>query len=141
MSTLSGPRLGETVKRRIWLTATTAALFTLQAPLCALACLESPETVSASASHHGAQPCHDDGAEPAPADRPRSHEHCGCALVIEARVVETSSCSTVSAAASITSPKVFSQPGGAIVRWAPSVPSSTDLPPPDLLLLKSSLII
>ena len=121
--------------------ATAAALLTLQAPLCALACLDTTETASATASNGGMPPCHDEGSDRAPADSPRSHEDCGCELASEALVVDSNAYSTVAATASIVAPSVFSPVVSPPIRWVPSIPNNTDLPPPDILLRKSTLII
>ena len=125
------------VRRHIWLMATVAALFGLQASLCALACLDDPQPESTTA-HHAEEPCHEHGSS-SPVDR-SSHEDRGCEFGYEALVPSPPVSVSAPVLAFVPSTPRW-QPTHSSVRWAPPVPKDADLPPPDILLLKSTLLI
>jgi len=128
----------QSVRRHIWLIATATAFFVLQAPLCVLACVESP-TAEATAAEHS---CHDfdESSNSSPEEVPRSHEGCGCELAPEAFVSQTSD-SNIAWEHLHLSPALLWELNAAREGWAPAVTPNTDLPPPDILLLKSTLNI
>ena len=119
------------VRRRIWLMATVAAFLTLQTPLCALACLESPGEAQ--------PPCHEGASSPGGA--PPSHDDCeGCNLGSAALLQAPdphSEAPTPPPAALIAFSRGI-DPGGCP---ASAISADTDLPPPDILLRKSTLLI
>jgi hypothetical protein len=114
----------------------------LQAPLCVLACLpgEVPETWTAEASH--APPCH--GAAPSsessePAD---SHDDCGCEDSLSAVLSNADpSFSNVQNSAVVQSKALDALVIVVCSSATKFPPSETDLPPPDILLLKSAFLI
>lgn len=125
--------------RSAWLILSVAALFGLQGPLCALACVEQAATPTAMAAEHA--PCH--GDQPTPPADPGSTDHeCKCdhfQLVLSNadahKVVDLVKAPALELAiATIHTPT-----------YAPSVTALSErhrrLPPPDILLLKSSLLI
>ena len=131
-------------KRPIWLIATVLALFGLQVPLCALACTQGPAAESITA-HQAEPPCHGQSSQEqsndsSPSEAPRSEGECGCELAYEAPLLGADSISNYGGVA-------FLLPGApgrlldSSVRGARTVPTSTDLPPPDILLLKSTFLI
>ncbi|MAG33754.1 MAG: hypothetical protein CL908_22980 [Deltaproteobacteria bacterium] len=134
--------MGSVRRRRIWLIATVAALLTLQAPLCGLACLESSESGPMAASEAMDSPCHESAPSRGPSEPARSHDDCSCEDSYAALVpgLETPS-------SSIQSPQTFapSRFSETVRRCAVAVPQicsgATNLPPPDILLLKSTLLI
>lgn len=128
------------LRRRIWLAGIAAAVFVLQGPLCAFACVENPEVESGVADHQQ-HPCHEEAPSSSPADAPRSHEGCGCELVTAVPLPNLELSQSAPALAFV--PPSTSSEGFArvVVQWARSAPERTDLPPPDILLLKSTLLI
>jgi hypothetical protein len=129
-----------TVARRIWLIATVTALFGLQAPLCALACLESPVDSAPVASQHEEHPCHDESSDSSEPGAP-AHEGCGCEIAYDALIPgQTDATSSISSFVFVVE-STPSEPLAAEPYLAHWVPTATDLPPPDILLLKSTLII
>ena len=132
------------MKRRAVLVLSFAALFGLTGPLCVFACIEgsSGEPVAASPQHSGeAPPCHGSAPVSSP-EAPAGDHECGCD---DLRVVLTkaeSSKATGSLAVVVQAPLQFSFP----VRPAVPAPArhwkrQAGLPPPDVLLLKSTLLI
>ena len=119
--------------RQAWLTVSALALFGLSGPLCALACLADTQ-VLAPAAQSSEMPCHEQGP-PEPGD---SERDCDCVsasapalLAFEAPV--RMGCLVVPlpslrAAARTHAPE-------------PSVPRAERIPPPDILLLKSTLLV
>jgi hypothetical protein len=126
------------MQRRIWLMATVAALFGLQAPLCAIACLTSAGAES-TAVHLAEPPCHEQVAQSSPPAAPPPHDDGCCEFAAE--MVLPASAATSSVAALAVVPPLASQQLHASVRRAPAIPTVGDLPPPDILLLKSTLLI
>lgn len=126
------------IKRHIWSVASVVALAGLQGPLCALACLEvqAPE---AEVAHHAAPPCHE--TEPAAdAAPPVSHDDCGCEISPE-DLVALSESPRNAESTHLASGRPLRRALDLHARWRPPVPEATDLPPPDILLLKSTLLI
>lgn len=133
-----------TVKRRTWLIATLTALFVLQTPLCALACLPSPAPAESPAeAHHASPPCHEQTPTTAPTEPDDAHNDCGCEDVDRA---------VLASAADQTFSQVQSTPVlparelrlsliAAFNRMAGLQLNEANLPPPDILLLKSTLLI
>jgi hypothetical protein len=65
-------------RRSIWRIATVVALFALQLPLCALACLES-QAAAQTATHQSEHPCHEETPNsPPPEEAPSPHDGCDC---------------------------------------------------------------
>ena len=124
------------MKRHTWLIATVVALFGLQAPICALACLQGPTADLTEAS--STPPCHERGPESPPSQAPDADRNC-CAFASGATVFDAS-VPVVIAPLAVT-PR--------IALWRPASQAAVvhvdtmraSLPPPDILLLKSTLII
>ena len=155
------------LKQQRRLIAVLTAVFVLCAPLCALACLPGADSSAVAAadsagdpdfSHASASattpPCHGAAQDSAdrdpseaslPAPPASSHGDCGCddacaatrAPLVEAERVQAHL--TLSAAIPQADLSARSQAEPTPLRRTPL--SQTDLPPPDLLLLKSSLLI
>lgn len=125
------------MKRRTWLIATVVALFGLQAPICALACLQGPAAAQVAASSE-MPPCHDRGSESSPGEAPVSDDDC-CAFADEAAVFDASTPVEIASVA-VTPRNTLWQPVSRAA-VAQTVSRSASLPPPDILLLKSTLII
>jgi len=120
-------------RRRIWLLATAVAFLTLQTPLCALACLERSETT--------APPCHADDSEPSPQGAPDSHDDCGGCQLSSQSLLPGPDLHPETSPPSLPAARP---------RWAglapgpaqlPAIPVATDLPPPDVLLRKATLLL
>jgi hypothetical protein len=126
-------------RQRVWLIATVAAFFALHAPLCAFACLESPAAAQ-TAAQEAEHPCHEQRPASTPADAPTSHEDGSCALACEALLPSSDTPTNLSALAILP----LSAPSAACYSglvFAQAVPRDADLPPPDILLLNSTLLI
>jgi hypothetical protein len=152
---------GETVKRRDWLIATLTAFFVLQAPLCVLACLLDGDSKDGVAEHRAVS-CHDPGRGPSshlpsnsspdssrsPSPGPArsepigAHDNCGCGDTLSAVVpgATWTAWNSTSSAAIVPSSLAYATEVAASWR-RPIPPGQTDLPPPDILLLKSSFLI
>jgi hypothetical protein len=126
------------MKRRIWLIATVAALFGLQVPLCALACLTSPSSESVAADNSGLPPCHKHSPDSTPAEAPNSDTNC-CNFAFDAIVVDAGSILNIAFHAEFSRTQAWQLAPSTSLAYA--VSTSADLPPPDILLLKSTLII
>jgi len=133
------------MKRHQLLIATLAALFAFQAPLCALACLPSaPSELPMDASEHAGMPCHD-SAPGSTSDVPAEHsDECGCGDSLRA-LIPSADQTASQLSAEDHEPERAARPtlalSAAARRNAPLPPSETDLPPPDILLLKATLLI
>jgi hypothetical protein len=130
------------VKRRGSLIATVVALFGLQAPLCALACLESPDAERVAA-HQTEHPCHEQAEQPADSSTsgaPSTHEDCGCDLSYQA-LVSRADLSSSAVSLVLHRPDAQRLSTASQVHETLAVSRLPDLPPPDILLLKSILII
>jgi hypothetical protein len=122
------------------LIAAVVALFGLQAPLCALACLELP-AASPIAAHGAEPPCHEQSSEPSRSDAP-AHADCGCERAQDALLTGGGFEASSGAApfGPVASRACLRLPDAARLVALP-VPKATDLPPPDILLLESKLLI
>jgi hypothetical protein len=129
-----------------WLLAAVAVLFGLQLPLCAAACRHGAEasharmaTAAAHAGEPATPPCHGAPAEPAPGADPDPHAECACSHAPAAVVAECERSARAQAlpAAAID---VATAPPALPVRTLAPAPH-TDLPPPDLLLRKATLLL
>jgi hypothetical protein len=131
------------VKRRNWLIATLAALFVLQTPLCVLACQLNAAPDEAGAEAHHASSCHEEAPSPRSSSEPRdAHGDCGCGDSYTA--VLASADQTVSNVQSspVLPPTALEVPLNAVFSRTTKVQlCEADLPPPDILLLKSTLLI
>ncbi|GEM_PF-2240741 len=141
--------LGEKVKRRNWLIATLAALFVLQTPLCVLACLTNAaqDESTAETLHASPPPCHEQAphtqtptsAPDKPAD---THNDCGCEDSFTAVLASADKTFANVQTSQAIATKALEDPVGAVLRSTIDVRlSEADLPPPDILLLKSTLLI
>ena len=131
-------RLAGIMRRRIRLIVTVAALIGLQGPLCAFACLTGPET-EASAAQRAEAPCHPKSSDASPSEAPRSPEDCGCELANEALLPGPEVSASVATLALL--PRTLGWQLHSCVHRVPTIPKDGDLPPPDVLLRKSILII
>jgi hypothetical protein len=130
-----------TVAKRVWLIATVTALFGLQAPLCALACLEGSVDSAPVASQQEERPCHEESSDSSEPGAP-AHEGCGCEIAYDALIRgQTDATSNVSGFVVLVVKSTPSEPLATELYRARWVPTATDLPPPDILLLKSTRII
>ena len=146
-------------KRPIWPIATGLALFGLQMPLCALACMQGSDAESVAAQQ-AEPPCHaqnshaqnshaqtshaqksdEQSSDASPPKAPCSEEDCGCAFAYEALLPIADGISSHGSLVVVllgTPGQVFDSS----VRRPSAVPTRSDLPPPDILLLKSTLLI
>ena len=126
--------------QRSWLiTTVAAALFGLLVPPCALACLESFQE-GPSFAQLPESPCHEENSDSMPSELPGSQEDCGCEIANEDLLpgfVASLSGGTLVVISS-SAPRQSLEAG---MRWALTLPEDTDLPSPDILLLKSTLLI
>ncbi len=132
------------MKRHALITIAFAALFGFRAPLCVFACLESGQAAEVAVAEVPAgeqAPCH--GTTPEPSKVPESGDHdCTCdrtQLVVSKSDVEKGYGPNVSLApplliASFVVPDVDRNPSGT---WS----RHEHLPPPDILLLNSTLLL
>jgi hypothetical protein len=141
--------LGEKVKRRNWLIATLAALFVLQDPLCVLACLTNAaqDESTAETLHASPPPCHEQAPHtqtptPAPNKPADTHNDCGCEDSFTAVLASSDKTFPNVQTSQVIATKALEDPVGAVFRSTIDVRlSEADLPPPDILLLKSTLLI
>ena len=141
--------LGEKVKRRNWLIATLAALFVLQAPLCVIACLTNAaqDESTAETLHASPPPCHEQAPHaqtptPAPNKPADTHNDCGCEDSFTAVLASADKTFANVQTSQVIATKALEDPVGAVFRSTIDVRlSEADLPPPDILLLKSTLLI
>jgi hypothetical protein len=134
-------------RRETWLAAIFTALFVLQAPLCAAACLGAADATSGGAAEAPTSPasgmehgCHDASPAPDPADPPSAHEDCGCDLGANALVSQANDLPTASPSACLPFSFDTLPCDGRPLRDL-TIVGAIDLPPPDILLLHSILII
>jgi hypothetical protein len=138
------------MNRHAWLIATVTALFVLQAPICAVACLESDASDASADASHEVPACHeaapDANSNRGAEDAPASHEDCGCDVAPSMLPIpadqpgqpgELSSSRNLVAISTST----FELRRFAFVVSYLALPCQTDRPPPDILLLKSTLLI
>lgn len=127
------------VRQRTWLIATVVALFGLLAPPCVFACLERLEDES-SATQLAEPPCHEQDPDSIPSEAPRSSADCACEFDSEV-LLHNSKLSSSAGALVVISPRALCQPLDASTHWAFATLEGTGLPSPDILLLKSTLLI
>jgi hypothetical protein len=154
---------------------TVTILFGIEAPLCAMACLDtvdvslseshvladanpatresavqrvvasdaSPTSPSSPSSRSTGMPCHESGDGPAPAESGNAHDDCGCAWTVAGLISD-------SPAPLLNSSPEFRTFGTSSHLHLPLLPRDreaavaafeSELPPPDILLLKSTLLI
>ncbi len=121
------------MRRHVWLVLGLAALFGLRAPLCEVACLVTAAPPAAE------QPaCH--GSTPEAPERPTSRHHaCACD---EMRAFFTKAEGEKPAGAlDVVRVTLATTPVGCPVPPTPHAPCQHDLPPPDPLLLHSTLLL
>ncbi len=129
------------MKRRVWITASLAALFGLQGSLCALACLESASPELASQQPAAAMPCHGTPADPIPTPAlPDSEAGCSCDASVVALNEEAGAIPTNVWAGDLlqAAPPVVALRA---VSTSLQPEAAEQLPAPDILLLKSTLLI
>ncbi len=125
--------------RHTRLLATLAAFAVFQAPLCALACLDgSGSSAAESTEAREVPPCHE---APEPAEPAESHDDSCCSDAFAAALKQSEK--SAAGVALATPPREHPLPPAprAVERQVAVVPLETDLPPPDILLLKSTLLI
>jgi len=129
------------MKRWVWITASLAALFGLQGALCAVACPEGPSPEMARHQRAAAMPCHGAPAEstPAPA-HPASDDPCGCEESVVALTAAGEMIPTHLAAGSLP-PRVAPVVALCAVSTSLHSEAAERLPPQDILLLKSTLLV
>jgi len=126
------------MQRHLRLTAILTALYVLQSPVCVLACLQQAEAAGIETAGMAGHGCHEE-APPSSSEAPSSHEDC-CESSEEAVTSQTGSLLALSFHAVVSETPGY----GPIVSREPralSIIRAIDLPPPDILLLKSTLII
>jgi hypothetical protein len=134
----AGGGLVNRVKRHIWLITAVAALFLMLVPFCALACFETADTDSSAVTESS---CHEESSDSSPAGESNSHEDCGCDFAIQALLSQPIDSSTTTPVDLVVSQNQRLEPTDSSRSQAPQVRHDADLPPPDILLLKSTLII
>jgi len=131
--------MGKTMKRHNWLIAMVTALFVLQAPLCALACSESAADPTVDVS------CHEEGTRSSPAGESNSHADCGCDVsakgsdnVLISEQIESQTIAPVgfNVVSATRSSAIISNR-----RHDQRLAVLADLPPPNILLRKSVLLL
>ena len=119
--------------RHAWLTVSVIAVFGLPGPLCVLACLEDAQS-AAPATLAGETPCHEQGSS-GPNDL--GHD-CDCATASAPALFAFDTPAQLTAL-------VLRVPSHRAVarmdRLEPFVPRAERIPPPDILLQKSTLIV
>ena len=132
------------MKRHAWLIVAFAALFGLRAPICAWACLAADSPAPLAAAEHPAQsqsPCH--GTPPAaPADVPASDHQCECDSF---QLVLTKGDATKALhSLEVSAPPLAVLSSSVLLAVEPSPrlwKRDRSLPPPNILLLNSTLLI
>jgi hypothetical protein len=115
------------------------ALFVLQVPFCALACFEHAEADPSAVAESSS--CHEESSDSSPTGESNSHEDCGCHFTTQALVTHPVDANTTTSADIVVSRIRRIEPTSTSRSLAPRVDQTFDLPPPDILLLKSTLII
>jgi hypothetical protein len=127
------------MKRHIWLIATVTALFVLQVPLCAFACFERAEAEPSAIAHSS---CHEESSDSSPAGGSNSQEDCGCDFTTQALVSQPADSNTTAMSVEVVASRLLRiEQTDSSTNQAQQVEQNADLPPPDILLLKSTLII
>jgi len=133
--------------RRRWIGLVTVALFGVQAPLCAVACVQAiaAQELAAAEGEHDAHPsCHGDGPGASDAPPPPDHDcECDRLEVVAASAKGAHAPGTADAARLVAAPLARA----ALVAVAPAHgwtrlrARQSRLPPPDLLLLNVVLLL
>ena len=126
------------VKRHIWLIAAATALFLMLVPFCALACFETADPISSAVTESS---CHENSSDSSPAGESNSHEDCACDFAIQALLSQPIDSNTTAPIDLVVSRNQQLEPTDSSRSEPPQVRQNADLPPPDILLLKSTLII
>ena len=129
-------------KQLSWLIAAATALFVLQASLCALACLpaETPDSQPSQAHHDS--PCHEQAPASDSSEPSTPHDDCGCESSYTAVLASPDQTSSSVHNLVVLPPHLLTAPHEAVTGKTSKLrPSETDLPPPNILLLKSTLLI
>ena len=121
------------MRRHAWLTVSAIALFGLPGPLCALACLEAAQ-IPAVAAHSSEMPCHEEGGSKQPSD---AEQDCDCESAA-APVLLAFDAPAQLGDVVLRIPSFRSARTAALLRFAPR---TQPVPPPDILLLKSTLLL
>lgn len=124
------------IRRRTLPMAVLAVLLGLQAPLCALACLE--QNGQQDSAQTGAV-CHGPVADPETSES-SSHETCGCDFAYQA-LVPASDAAISAVVVHFVALDIPLQTRDASMRRAAVALNAMSLPPPDILLLKATLLI
>ena len=131
------------MKNRAWLILSLAAFFGLSTPLCTYACLTQASETHSTASTHGSHGSHpgDDERSKAPHDHLPFGEQCDCDELAQALLTKAETPKPALSFASIVSilPSRIAPPR--IVKLSFAKHEQPSLPPPDILLLKSTLLI
>ncbi len=126
------------MKRHIGLTATVTALFVLQVPLCALACFERAEADPSAVADSS---CHEKSSDSSPTGESNSHDDGGCHFTSQALVSQPIDSNTTASVEIVVSRIQRIEQTDTSRSHVPQSEQKSDLPPPDILLLKSTLII
>ncbi|HEB88297.1 MAG TPA: hypothetical protein ENI85_01895 [Deltaproteobacteria bacterium] len=129
------------MRRNGWQIVVMMALFAIHTPICGLACFESPSVGPTSITEHA---CHEKTSHSSSHERSGSsnpEDGCGCQLTLHGFVpqsADTNASSSIDHAidAGNRVDRVQLERGTGL-----QVAVISDLPPPDVLLLKSTLII
>jgi hypothetical protein len=118
------------------------ALFVLLAPLCAIACLPTADIQGTADSEHGNSPCHESAPSSQPSEPEKSNGDCGCEDSYTAVVPIADQTSTNLPSTAVVLEAAISDVFVSEIRpVARAQLRETDLPPPDILLRKSTLLI
>jgi len=129
------------VKFRVLAIALLAALFGVQAPVCTLFCAEGSGAAHA-AEPETPPPCHGARAPADPADPADSHTDCeGCDEGVQAVVLSEAQVAAPSPVVALVSLPLGFESAFNRRRPTPSPKTPSQLPPPDIILLKSSLLL
>jgi hypothetical protein len=138
LNSRAGGGLANQLKRHLWLITVVTALFVMQVPFCALACFEPSEANSSAVPESS---CHEKSSDSSPAGESNSHKDCGCDFAIQALLSQPIDANTTAPVDLVVSRRQQLEPTDSSSSRAPQVRQDSDLPPPDILLLKSTLII
>ena len=127
------------MSRFVWLTACLAVLFGLQGPLCAAACLAEAAPDAVASAPEPAMPCHEPESAPGPLSS-EPEEVCGCAGGLVAIAGADVAIDTRGEGATpLPAPVLAWRPNSLAER--PAAAGAGRLPPPDILLQSSTLLL
>ncbi|HIK86615.1 MAG TPA: hypothetical protein EYG08_16040 [Myxococcales bacterium] len=134
------------MKRRFWLILTVTILFGIEVPVCAIACLDafdsSSEISSADSSHEAPNmPCHESESRSAPTDSGESHDDCGCDFSVAGLLSDSPALDVNSSHELGTFRTRLLSRLPIRYREVAITEFENELPPRDLLLLKSTFLI